>query len=119
MFEHFSSIITPIVAVLRWDADINVLGILGTNIEIKRVGEQEFTLETIRNRIGGALGNLHQLSLSPLDLRLNQGISILRISYIGGPFWHQGEIRISLDSEPVYITLEVDMDGNIAVLSIE
>ena len=86
--------------------------VLAASIEIKRAGAEDFATAETRLLYPDWTYSFY-IPFSDWDL--TQGTYILRIKYLGGPFVpSDGKIRLSLDSDPVYIKLTVDAEGKIS-----
>ena len=86
-------------------------GILGAGLEIKYAGTVDFKAVSISDFIGA-----HYLTfnINLPNLGTTQGAHILRIKHLGGPFVRDNkEIRLSLDSDPLYFRLTVDSESEI------
>jgi len=96
---------------LSWRVDAeNIFGLLGAGVEIKRANSQSFEILHPQSRI---MADLFIIQFS--DLALMQGLNILRVNHIGGPFLSGNEINISINSEAVYVNLTKNLDGSLYV----
>ena len=96
---------------LSWNINAdNIAGFLGVSVEIRRTGTDEFAILPPRDRIMS-----DSFAINFVDLGLVQGTNILRISHIGGPYFWNAEISKSITSEPTYIILTKNYNGNISV----
>lgn len=92
-------------------------GILGARVEIKRPNSENFVLEKIRDYIPepACFFDIH----FP-DLNLRQGINVLKIQHLGGPFMNSdNRIQLSIDSDAIYFNITVDSDGNVTTVEIQ
>lgn len=89
-------------------------GVLGACIELKYPGEQDFTRTVIAHMEMGGMYPFHIV-----DLKLVEGINIVRVTYLGGPCSWGGKIRLSITSEPLYLIVTKDSTGKITVEDFE
>ena len=113
-FEHLKDIDSP-------SFELRNNGIFGAGVEVKSTVEEDFKAVWISDFIGGPAWFF---DINFVYLHLAQGTHVLRVKYLGGPFvkwdpWnslyiqkYDGEIQLSLDSQPLYFKLTVDSEGN-------
>jgi len=91
--------------------DGRYIKVLGASCEVKYTGVEDFAVIMIVD----FLEPPHTMYIiQPFAGGLTQGTHFLRLKHLGGPFIKEGEIRLSLDSEPVYYKLAVDSEGKIS-----
>ena len=109
---HYSS------NVIGWGAMPNV-GLLGAGIEIRCDGTQEFKQISMVApeflMLPGEGLALYLFNVHFSTLNLTEGSHTLRITHIGGPFFFGDKIMVSISSQPSYINLTVDAEGNIII----
>lgn len=100
-----------------WSFTDNMIppGILGAGAEVKRPGTDDFIVAKIQDYYSYPDCFFY---IYLRDLKLIQGVNILRISHLGGPFFYDGKIRLSLDSEPIYFNATVDSEGNVTAIEV-
>ena len=97
--------------------DISYIPVAIAVSEIKYEGTEDFELVCYTNRTGGS-SRYYQIVFRR-DESYPQGVHIVRIKIRGGPYVHFAsnnpsnidEIKICLDSEPVYFKFTVDSEG--------
>lgn len=88
-------------------------GILNVCIELKENGTENYNIIKFLDFIP-APTCMYYLDLK--NLQLNQGRYMLRISYSGGYYLKDNKIFTSLDSEPIYLSIEIDNENVYSIL---
>jgi len=92
------------------------IGVLGGVVEIKRTDSDVFDAIAIRDFIPAPAWFFY---VHFPDLKLIQGTSIIRVSHIGGPYLQNEKIHLSINSEPVYFRVTLEVYGNFIVEKID
>ncbi|MCL2797529.1 MAG: hypothetical protein FWD58_05705 [Firmicutes bacterium] len=96
-----------------WDYSLPRSALMGVLVEVKRVDDQDFVPAVMKtNSVHEHSQNFEHVFFDRLNL--TQGINVLRLTFLGGPFVWENAIRLSSDSEPLYFNLVLDADGNVA-----
>lgn len=88
-------------------------GILNVCIELKENGTENYNIIKFLDFIP-APTCMYYLDLK--NLQLNQGRYMLKISYSGGYYLKDNKIFTSLDSRPIYLSIEIDNENVYSIL---